>query len=1218
MTQAGWQFWIDRGGTFTDLVACTPTGSLLARKLLSDAPDQYQDAAAQGVYRILSQYGSLNDPVDEIRMGTTVATNALLERSGPPTAFVTNRGFADVLEIGNQQRPDIFALEIVKPKQLYDRVIEVGGRLDADGTEIEPVDKPSAASLFSELKQSGLQSIAICLLHAWRNPAHEILLNNLAKQFGFDHISLSHEVSPLIKVVDRGVVTVADAYLTPVLLRYTQKLQATLEDYGIRPTRLLFMQSNGGLVDATQFRGKDAVLSGPAGGVMGIGVAAKKAATDQLIGFDMGGTSTDVSLFAGEPEMADSCAVAGFELRKPTLRVHTIAAGGGSLLKFESGRFKVGPESAGANPGPKSYGRNGPLTVTDANLLLGRIQAKFFPRVFGEENRQPLNEESVAHAFQALATKISNHSGNELSAEETAAGFLTIAIDNMANAIKQISIQRGENPADFALCCFGGAAGQHACQLADRLGMDHILIDPMAGVLSARGIGAAPLLSYRLAGINKTLNSENLFSLEKTRNALENQCRDELQQQGIKVKHIKCFAWLDLRQAGSDTKLRVPWLEHTNLREEFRQQHQRRFGFTPTTKEINSDIDIATLRVEAVGNFENLIDADSDTGSIPQHPVQDLAVAQTPTDAAEFFSEGQWITAPVFQRDALISGVVIDGPALVVEANSTTVLEANWQLEVNSSRQLVLTRLQPSNHPTILSVAAGPDPILLEIFNNRFMHIAAQMGAVLEQTAHSVNIKERLDFSCALFDATGNLLANAPHIPVHLGSMDSCIKNLIAEHAAELRDGVSFAANAPYKGGTHLPDITVITPLLDEDGELLFVTAARAHHADIGGISPGSMPPESQHINEEGIVLDNLPIVIANKFREANIRSVLGAGRWPARNIDQNIADLKAQLAANQRGRSLLIDFIAEQGVAKISQYCEYLLDNAERSVRDVIDQLGSGSFRYPMDSGQEIVVNVVVDHATRSATLDFTGTSPAQNNNLNAPIAVCHAAIMYVFRTLIDVDIPLNSGCRRPLKLIVPKDSMLNPQFPAAVVGGNVETSQAIVNALYGALGVLAASQGTMNNLSFGTDSLQYYETICGGAGAGSKFRGAAAVQTHMTNSRITDPEILESRFPVLLREFSIRKNTGGAGRYPGGNGVIRKLEFRERLHAAILSNHRVIAPFGLNGGEPGMPGYNAIIRSDGTTETCGSTVASQMLPGDTLVIATPGGGGYGTPDAL
>jgi 5-oxoprolinase (ATP-hydrolysing) len=935
-----------------------------------------------------------------------------------------------------------------------------------------------------------------------------------------------------------------------------------------------------------------------------------------VIGFDMGGTSTDVSLYAGQPEVAASVEVAGLELISTTLKVHTIAAGGGSILKYENGRLQVGPESAGALPGPMSYGHGGPLTITDANLLLGRIQPAYFPAVFGTSGGESLATEPVAHAFGKVAQQINASRSDAYTPERAAQGFIRIAVENMANAIRQVSTQRGLNPSEFVLCCFGGAAGQHACELADTLGIREILIDPYAGVLSAWGIGHAQLSTYRQAAIEEILSPAALQRAATMRQKLAAQCRGELRAQQQPEHQLHTEAWLDLQRAGSDTTLSLPWRSDAKIEQEFYAEHRARFGFSAKGDAIK----IVSLRVEVASQpatiERNIVSHTPDSDTHVGKAAQTQCTDGTKPETARVFCHDQWLEVPVFARNSLAPGESLTGPALVVEANSTTWLDPDWCMTVNSAQQLVISRIGHASANAEASEAFEPDPVMLEIYNRRFMHIASLMGTVLEKTAHSVNIKERLDFSCAIFDAAGNLLANAPHIPVHLGSMDETIRHLISTHRNALERGDCFAANAPYKGGTHLPDITVMSPLVDEQQQLQFIVASRAHHADIGGISPGSMPPLSQSINEEGVVFDNVRIVTDENFLERDVRNRLANSPWPARNPDQNIADLKAQLAANERGLELLRKLL-ETNRAETKRYCRFLLDNAAENVRHAITRLSDGEFCYPLDNGQEIRVAVAIDHHEGTASIDFTGTSPALDNNFNAPTAVCQAAIMYVFRTLVDVDIPLNSGCKRPLRVIIPEGCMLSPSYPAAVVGGNVETSQCITDALFGALGVLAGSQGTMNNLSFGNDNYQYYETICGGAGAGPTFAGESAVQTHMTNSRITDPEVIETRFPILLREFSVRQDSGGRGKYSGGNGVVRKLEFRATMHAAILSNHRLVRPFGLAGGEPGQSGKNWLVRAGGETESFAGILATTVHSGDMLVIETPGGGGYGPPDA-
>ncbi|MEJ2139411.1 MAG: hydantoinase B/oxoprolinase family protein [Gammaproteobacteria bacterium] len=1206
MATKGWQFWVDRGGTFTDVIGRAPNEQLHSLKLLSDNATHYDDAAAEGIHRILARANG-RGKVDEIRMGTTVATNALLERAGIKTGLLITRGFGDALRIRYQNRPRIFALHIRLPEPLYTLSAEVTERIAADGTVISSLDEQDIRAALHAWHAEGIRAVAICFMHAWNNPAHEIRAMQIASEMGYTDISASHEVSPLIKLVSRGETTVADAYLSPVLRNYVERFQNALSARGIDCERIRFMQSNGGLVSAAMFRGKDSVLSGPAGGVVGMGAAASKAGLEQLIGFDMGGTSTDVSVYAGRPELANETSIAGIQLRTPMIRIHTIAAGGGSVLKFVNGRFQVGPESAGADPGPMCYGRGGPLTVTDANLLLGRIQARYFPATFGPDANQPLDEACVEQAFAQLAGEISAATRQHYSAAETAQGFLRVAVNNMAHALGHISIQRGLNPRDFTLCCFGGAGGQHACQVAEQLGTKRILLDPLAGVLSAWGMGAAPIKAYRQHALNRPLSGAVMDEADRLARALADECTASLQAQVQADTPFETSIWLELKLEGSDTAISLPYDSLNALPKNFAAEHRARFGFMP--EKIN--LVIESLRVEVATQAPSV----SQPTAIPQY-----GGAQIRAMTYEQMRAGDaLLSIPVYDRNELRPGAKLVGPAMVIEQTGTTVVDPGWELRVNDALQLLLTHTETS----VKDAQSGtdPDPVLLEIFSNHFMYIAEEMGIVLQNTARSVNIKERLDFSCAIFSPAGNLIANAPHIPVHLGSMDDTVKALLKEHRDGLAAGNVYLCNAPYNGGTHLPDLTVVSPVADKEGTLLFLLASRAHHADIGGISPGSMPPASKHIDEEGVVFDNFLLVEDGRFREQALKERLLDASHPARDPDGNIADCKAQIAANERGRKLLLEMIRRYGQTTVHAYAEHTLNNAEESVRCVIDELGrsgrirDGSFTYPFDNGQRICVAVTIDATARLAHIDFSGTSPAAENNLNAPASVCQAAVMYVFRTLVAADIPLNAGCRRPLRLTIPAGCMLNPRHPAAVVGGNVETSQCITDALYGALGQLAASQGTMNNLSFGDAKLQYYETICGGAGAGPGFAGASAVQTHMTNSRITDAEVLESRYPILVREFAIRRGSGGAGKYSGGDGVVRRLEFRAAMSAAILSNHRTVAPFGLAGGANALTGINLVERRDGTTEQLASVAETKMQAGDVLVIKTPGGGGFGAP---
>jgi len=1199
MKNSGWQFWVDRGGTFTDVVGRSPDGDLHSLKLLSENRTHYSDAAAEGIRRMLAAQGG--GAVSEIRMGTTVATNALLERKGARTGVVLTKGFGDALRIGEQDRPQLFDLHIRKPAALFEETAEACERLAADGTVLEALDTTSVEATFAKWRDGGISSVAICLLHAWQNPAHEKRIGQLAQAAGFSHVSMSHEVSALMKFVARAGTTVVDAYLSPVLLSYVMSFREALATANIACSRVLFMQSHGGLVSAELFRGKDAILSGPAGGVIGMQAAGERAGQQQLIGFDMGGTSTDVSVCNGAPEIVNDTEISGVHIRTPMIRIHTIAAGGGSVLGYDNGRFVVGPESAGADPGPMSYGRGGPLTVTDANVMLGRLQPDYFPQVFGDDGKQALHAGRVSHAFGELAADISAGGNAEYTAAQTAEGFLRVAIENMANALRHISVSRGLNPAEYTLCCFGGAGAQHACRVADRLGVTRILLDPQAAVLSAWGMGAAALRSYRQRSINMPLNPATLNSLKPVISELTGLCEDELVRQG----GVDCtsHAMFNLKALNTDTSLAVGLDTLATLRGNFAAEHQNRFGFRPDTEHLQID----SLRVEVTSVATSSLAAANtaiDSGTAKQ---------ADKVGTVRLYIDGTWSTVPVYDRTALPAGQTIRGPALITEANSTTVLEPGWTARVNEHSQLLLNRVEALSG--VMPIGVDADPVMLEIINNHFVSIADEMGTVLRKTAQSVNIRERHDFSCALFTATGDLIANAPHVPVHLGSMDDSVKSVLHERGSELRAGDVILSNAPYSGGTHLPDVTTLSPVLDAAGDLLFVVASRAHHADIGGITPGSMPPFSQRIDEEGVLFEHFSVVSGGNFNELALRDVLGSGQWPARNPDQNVADFRAQIAANETGRRLLLDMVGHYGRPVVDAYTGHVQDNAEQAVRAVVGQLGEGSFTYPMDNGQQICVAISIDRAARAATLDFSGTSPATHNNLNAPRAVCQAAVMYVFRTLVQSDIPLNAGCRRPLQVIIPEGCLLDPLYPAAVVGGNVETSQCITDAIYGALRVLAGSQGTMNNLSFGNECYQYYETIAGGSGAGPDFAGADAVQTHMTNTRITDAEVLETRYPVLLREFSVRRHSGGAGLFRGGNGVIRKIEFRETMSAAILSNNRQMAPFALAGGSRGKVGRNAIQRCDGRIEECGGILAAEMKTGDVLIIETPGGGGSGTP---
>ena len=1195
MENKAWQFWIDRGGTFTDIVALCPDGSLETAKLLSENPELYTDAAAEGIRQMVAAWPD-TVPIDAVKMGTTVATNALLERQGSPTALIVTEGFADALAIGYQNRPDIFALNIVKPEPLYDRVVEASERLNAAGEVIKPLQEDSISTALQGCAEDGIASVAICLVHGYRYPQHENRISDIANTIGLQQVSVSHDVESLIKFVSRAETTLADAYLTPVLNNYINGLINALKQIAT-PKRLLFMQSNGGLVLADRFRGKDSILSGPAAGVVGMVELASRAGHERLIGFDMGGTSTDVSAWSGVYERSNDSIVAGVRLRAPMMKIHTIAAGGGSILKYHDQRYQVGPDSAGANPGPICYRRNGPLTVTDANVLLGRIPVDHFPSVFGPDANQPLDAGVAAEAMSVLAATISKDSGTAVTPEKVAAGFLTVAVESMANAIRKITIERGEEVRDFTLCCFGGAAGQHACAVVEVLRMNKIWLHPMAGVLSAYGMGLSNIRVEKQRSIEVAFNGDEIARLQAAIAELNAQCDDSLAVQNVPRKNRAFEVSIGLRISGSDTILNVPYGDKVEMIELFSEVYRNRFGTEPDAGQLL----IATLRVEGTG-IEQLV-------SDPLIESRDDVPA---TRSGRMWVDGSWREIPVFDREALGPGTTIDGPAIIADANGTTVIDAGWSGAANKKGHLLLQQGSGSQRDAATD-ESSPDPVRLEVFNRLFMHIAKQMGTVLQNTALSVNIRERLDFSCALFDDQGRLVSNAPHMPVHLGSMGESVRSVIAAKGNELNRGDAIMLNSPYNGGTHLPDITVVTPWFADAEKPLFFLASRAHHADIGGITPGSMPSESHHIDEEGVLIDNFWLVRGGEFQMGATVELLAGAKYPARNQKQNIADLKAQLAANQQGIRQLEKAIERYGMLTVQNYLRFVRENATASVRRLLGTLKNGVFQYELDSGEVIRARIAVDQASQQATIDFTGTSPQSETNFNAPEAVTRAAVLYVFRSLIEEEIPMNEGCLEPLKIRIPKNSILSPSYPAAVVAGNVETSQCVTDTLYGALGALAASQGTMNNFTFGSDKVQYYETICGGAGAGPGFNGADAVHTHMTNSRLTDPEVFEQNFPVIVESFSIRKNSGGEGKWHGGDGVVRRIRITEPVDAAIVSNHRQVAPFGIAGGDAAKTGINRIIRADGSEERLSGTATVKLGESDTFIIETPGGGGFG-----
>ena len=1204
-----WQFWIDRGGTFTDIVGRAPDAGLHTLKLLSENPEHelhgYRDAAVEGIRRLLGLASGAPitpEQVECVKMGTTVATNALLERKGDRTLLVTTRGFRDALRIAYQARPKLFERHIVLPELLYERVIEAEERVGAQGEVLQALDEAGLRGDLQAAFDAGIRAVAVVFMHGYRYTAHEAAAAALARAIGFTQVSASHEVSPLMKLVARGDTTVVDAYLSPILRRYVDQVAGQMPG-----VRLFFMQSSGGLTEAHRFQGKDAILSGPAGGIVGMVRTAVAAGHPKVIGFDMGGTSTDVSHYAGEFERAFETQVAGVRMRAPMMSIHTVAAGGGSLLRFDGARLRVGPESAGANPGPASYRRGGPLATTDANVLLGKIAPAYFPKVFGPGGDEALDRDGVVTKFDALAARIRVASGRPATPESVAEGFLQIAIQNMANAIKRISVARGYDVTQYTLQCFGGAGGQHACGVADALGMARIFVHPMAGVLSAYGMGLADQIAIREAALELPLDAAGLDAAAARLALLGDAARGEVSRQGVAAEAIELRRQVHLRYEGTDTALLLPFASLVEMRSAFEAGYRQRFAFLMPGRGLV----IEAVSVEAVGKGERFDSAA--TGDEPP--------THTPApDARVRMHSGAWLDAGLYVRERLRAGARIDGPAIVAEKNATTVVEPGWQARLMCDGAIELTRVLP--RATQHAIGTDADPVMLEVFNNLFMNIAEQMGLRLQNTAHSVNIKERLDFSCALFDADGNLIANAPHMPVHLGSMSESIKTVIERNPA-MQPGDVYVLNDPYHGGTHLPDVTVVTPVYLDLGKPSFYVASRGHHADIGGSTPGSMPPFSTCIDEEGVLFDNFLLVRGGVMREPELRARLAGGgaqrqgvnRYPARNPDQTIADLRAQIAANEKGVQELHAMVAQFGNATVAAYMTHVQNNAEESVRRVITALKDGEFLLPLDNGAQIHVKVTVHAAEREATIDFTGTSAQLPNNFNAPKAVTMAAVLYVFRTLVDDDIPLNAGCLKPLHVIVPEGCMLNPRPPAAVVAGNVETSTCVTNALYGALGVMAAGQCTMNNFTFGNATHQYYETISGGSGAGPGFNGTSLVQTHMTNSRLTDPEVLEFRFPVRLESYAIRVGSGGAGKWRGGDGGVRRVRFLEPMTASILSNGRVVPAFGGDGGQAGALGINRIERADGRTELLGHIGSVELQPGDQFVIETPGGGGWGRP---
>ncbi|MGX1743087.1 hydantoinase B/oxoprolinase family protein [Bosea sp. NPDC055353] len=1195
MSAAHWDFWIDRGGTFTDVIGRDPAGNLHARKLLSENPGAYRDAAVQGIRDLLGL--KVGEPIPaeaigEVRMGTTVATNALLERKGDRTLLVTTKGFRDALRIGYQARPDIFAKQIILPEALYEAVEEIDERVLADGTVERAPDEAAIRDALQAQYDAGFRALAIVFMHGYRYTAHEQVAARIARDIGFPQVSVSHEVSPLVKLVGRGDTAVVDAYLSPILGRYVQQVSEEL-DVARTGARLMFMMSSGGLTAAELFQGKDAILSGPAGGVVGLAETGRSAGFDKVIGFDMGGTSTDVAHFDGEYERAFETEVAGVRMRAPMMLIHTVAAGGGSILHFDGARFRVGPDSAGANPGPAAYRRGGPLAVTDANVMVGKLIPSYFPAIFGPQQNEPLDVAIVRNKFAVLAAEV----GDGRSPEEVADGFIQIAVANMAEAIKKISVQRGYDITRYALNSFGGAGGQHACLVADALGIKTVLLHPFSGLLSAYGMGLAEIRSTRTSALDVALDGEAKAAIEEVAAKLAADAKAEVAGQGVVEGDIAIHVRAHIRYSGTDTAIAVPAGTRASMQEAFQTAHKARFGFMDETKALV----VEAVEVEAVGGGAKFEEAAS----------SEQAGEPVAAERTRFFAKGQWHDAAIVRREAMTPGQSITGPAIIIEPNQTVVVEEGWSAKLTARDHLVLVRVKALVQQAAIGTKA--DPVMLEIFNNLFMSIAEQMGVTLQNTAYSVNIKERLDFSCAVFDQTGALVANAPHMPVHLGSMDRSVETVIANNPV-IKPGDVYCLNAPYNGGTHLPDITVCTPVFDpQEKDILFWVASRGHHADVGGTAPGSMSPLATKIEEEGVYIDNFKIVDQGRFCEEELVKLLTGARYPVRNVVQNVNDLKAQIAANEKGLAELKKMIGSFGLDVVQAYMGHVQDNAAESVARLLTKLHDSEFTYPMDQGCAIKVKITIDREKREATVDFTGTSEQRPDNFNAPAPVTRAAVLYVFRVMVDDAIPMNAGCLRPIRIVVPEGSMLAPRYPAAVVAGNVEVSQAVTNTLFGALKAMSCSQGTMNNLTFGNDQYQYYETICSGSPAGPGFDGTSGVHVHMTNSRLTDPEILETRFPVVLEDFHIRKGSGGKGEWTAGDGTSRTIRFRETMDCAILASHRRVRPFGVDGGEAGELGKTLVRRLSGAVEELKPSDQTLLQAGEAVTVITPTAGGYG-----
>ncbi len=1198
----GWFFSIDRGGTFTDVIGIAPDGSQHSSKLLSQSR-LYSDSAIEGIRRTLGLDKNArlpNEKIKQIRMGTTVATNALLERKGEPVALLTTEGFSDLLEIGRQDRPDLFALAIKKPANLYTKVVEVKERIDAFGSVLEPVDKSVIEKRLRDIYESGIRSIAIVFLHSWINPAHEEAVAIIARKIGFPQVSVSSELIRSINVVGRGRTCMIDAYLSPLLKRYVDQVKKST---GSIP--LYFMKSAGGLAEAKNFTGKDAVLSGPAGGVL----AVASQGDEQFIGFDMGGTSTDVCRFHNEYERLSEMKTAGLLFTVDSLRIETVASGGGSILGFDGERMTVGPESAGADPGPACYGKGGPLTVTDANLLLGRIPVDAFPKSFGPDETGSLQRETACEKFRELTDRINNTLSLSRSVEEVALGYIRIADEIMAKPIRKLSIARGYDIREHTLCAFGGAGALHACSIAKILGVKQVIVHPLAGLFSAYGIALANHLDTSERTVLLTFDEDRYESITGIADEMIEKLQRRFIAQGNNEKSVKALRYLQIRVKGNDASLPVRDDGYNTTKEKFISLFTKRFGFEPE----GNDFEVVSVRVEVTSGEEEMINS-----------IVEAVVKAPVTKTVMTLHRGVAKEVDLHRRKSLAPGDDIITPALILDDHCTILADDDFTCRIDNQNRLVMTA--KSGSPCELKNAdKKADPVTLEIFNHAFMSLAEQMGETLIKTAHSVNMKERLDFSCALFDSEGRLIANAPHIPVHLGAMGESVKWLIGEKGAALVDGDIYVSNHPAKGGSHLPDITVITPLFPTNGKTPdFFVATRGHHSDIGGKTPGSISPFSQSLDEEGVVIDNFLLVSNGNFRESEARVLFLSGRYPARRIEERISDLKAQVAANRKGELELNRLSKEHGIETVKAYTIHIRKNAAHSLQLALGgfldskDIFESEFTDYLDEGAAIKVNIRITSGenppfTHHIKIDFTGTSPEIKNSLNAPFAVVRASVLYVLRTLIDRDIPLNDGCMEPVTLVAPKNSIISPSASAAVAGGNVETSQRIVDTLYGALGIAGASQGTMNNIAIGWPDGGFYETIAGGSGAIKGNEGASAVQVHMTNTRITDPETLERRFPGLrLNRFSIRRGSGGEGEWKGGDGAVREYQILEPCEVTILSERRKTSPYGANGGSPGKPGINELIRNGKRELLSGHTVI-KLKPGDILRINTPGGGGYG-----